>query len=71
MLVGGNVLGRLLMELRNEIRSGNNVTFEKISPPDVPNLLLMDARIESIHVSQSLDDAGRTPTLRFPPNLSA
>lgn len=41
LLVGANILGRLLMELREERRHANEDWLRTITPPDVPNLLLL------------------------------
>jgi type I restriction enzyme S subunit len=44
-LVGMNVLGRLLMELREELRSSNEEPLRRIEPPDLPDFLLYGKRI--------------------------
>ena len=47
-LVGANVLGRLLMELREELRTvGMDQPFS-VLPPDVPELLLLGKPIEGV-----------------------
>jgi len=45
MLVGRNVLGRLLMELREELRNSNGEPWETIKPPTVPQFLLYGSTI--------------------------
>jgi type I restriction enzyme, S subunit len=47
-LVGMNVLGRLLMELREVIRS-TNAPIVHVEPLDIPDFLLVDRQIEAIH----------------------
>ncbi len=47
VLVGQNILGRLLMELREELRLGdpyNNLRY--VNPPKIPNFLFLDTIIE-------------------------
>jgi len=47
-LVGMNVLGRLLMELREVIRSTNAPVLH-VGPLDIPDFLLLGRQIEAIH----------------------
>ena len=48
-LIGKNVLGRLLMELRNELRQQGPSAYTTISPPQVNNLLLLGTPITTTH----------------------
>jgi putative DNA methylase len=43
-LVGQNVLGRLLMELREQLRTNQSV-LERVDPPSVPNFVLLGKEI--------------------------
>jgi len=52
-LVGANVLGRLLMELREELRSPNSNLLKKVTPPDIPDLLLLDKRVETVEAQET------------------
>lgn len=47
-LVGMNVLGRLLMELREEIKEGKWDQMTKVYPPDIPNFRLYEKEIKII-----------------------
>lgn len=47
-LVGMNVLGRLLMELRHSLRSGDIGDLKHIEPLSIPNFLLFGKHIELI-----------------------
>jgi putative DNA methylase len=47
-LIGENVLGRLLMELREEIREGRKWPAEELRPLDIPNFLLYGRPIEPV-----------------------
>jgi type I restriction enzyme S subunit len=47
-LVGMNVLGRLLMELREEVRSGNGAALLRVDPLTIPDFLLSGKQIESV-----------------------
>jgi len=77
-LVGGNVLGRLLMELREEIKSGTELRF--LEPPAIPSFLLygkaiglFDFRTEQeIQRSQMVDKVQvhmKVPSLPLFPEL--
>ncbi len=46
-LVGANVLGRLLMELREELRAGLKAADVPTSPPHIPNLILLGIPLDS------------------------
>jgi type I restriction enzyme S subunit len=47
-LVGTNVLGRLLMELREAVRSQGRDAFRTVEPPDIPEFLLFGGPIGAI-----------------------
>lgn len=51
ILVGQNVLGRLLMELREELNQYPEGDFSKVNPPRIDNFLLLGRPIQSISVS--------------------
>jgi type I restriction enzyme S subunit len=46
-LVGMNVLGRLLMELREAVKSQGREAFRTVEPPDIPEFLLFGRPIEA------------------------
>lgn len=52
-LVGRNVLGRLLMELRDMIKQG--FELRRVEPPPVPNFLLFGAPVEVVDFRSSKD----------------
>jgi type I restriction enzyme S subunit len=47
-LVGMNVLGRLLMELRQQIQSGDKDVLRTVAHPDIPDFLLLGRRIGTV-----------------------
>ena len=47
-LVGMNVLGRLLMELREEVKAGRRGDLQRVEPLAIPNFLLAGRPIETI-----------------------
>lgn len=47
-LVGGNVLGRLLMELREELRGSHSDHLRRIEPPAISNFLLLGKPIGAV-----------------------
>ena len=49
-LVGMNVLGRLLMELREQLKSNEAKNLRSVKPLDIPNFLLFEKPIERIQV---------------------
>lgn len=53
-LVGMNVLGRLLMELRESVKARGPAGFQAIEAPDIPEFLLLDQPIGAVH-AQRLD----------------
>ncbi len=44
-LVGMNVLGRLLMELREQVQRGDRDALRNVTAPNIPNFLLLDRTI--------------------------
>ncbi len=68
-LVGANVLGRLLMELRQELRDDSAESLHLVKPPDVDQFLLYGETIrlesESRHTDMVAEDvsAGIVPNL--------
>ncbi|PPI80476.1 NADAR family protein [Marinobacter flavimaris] len=58
-LIGYNVLGRLLMELREELRERPNGDFTMINPPDIESFLLCGRPIEPIFARR---DNGKSPS---------
>ncbi len=47
-LVGMNVLGRLLMELREAVRSQGREALQMVQPPAIPEFLLFGRQIEAV-----------------------
>ena len=50
ILIGANVLGRLLMELRELVKSGE--VIEHVPPPEVEGFLFLGQRISTIRASE-------------------
>ncbi|MBV9074360.1 MAG: NADAR family protein [Acidobacteria bacterium] len=48
-LSGYNVLGRLLMELREDLRCHGAERFVEVMPPDIPEFLLLGKAIQPVH----------------------
>jgi type I restriction enzyme, S subunit len=48
LLVGSNLLGRLLMELRQQFRETNGDGFKQLDPPRIPNFLIYGEPIRAI-----------------------
>lgn len=67
-LVGMNVLGRLLMELREELKSDNAENLRSIQPLSIPNFMLFERPIEFIATNVNLEPA--RPPLTTEENLS-
>lgn len=61
-LVGRNVLGRLLMELRELIRAPEAESFLRVDPPRVPRCLLYGRPVVALEAPVNLATAAR-PTL--------
>ena len=49
-LIGSNLLGQLLMELREELENSNRKSFSRIKPLSIPDFLLYSRSIELIAV---------------------
>lgn len=47
-LLGQNILGRLLMELREELYGQETERLKCIRPPDIPNFLLLERPIQTV-----------------------
>ena len=52
LLEGANVLGRLLMELREELKIKKLENFLLVKPPDIPNFLLLGEPVGIISVNK-------------------
>lgn len=64
-LVGSNILGRLLMELREQLRGPQREQLRLIEPPDIPNLLLLGRPIKLLQkLSPAQQEAFPPPNLR-------
>lgn len=59
-LVGANVLGQLLMNLRHELKHGSSAALKTVSPPQLPDLLLVGKPIGVVKETQ--EASGTTPT---------
>ena len=66
-LVGMNVLGRLLMELRQELGSTNPDSLRFVTPPEIPNFLLLGHPIPSIAPPTESVDAKSMPAIPAEP----
>ena len=53
-LVGGNVLGRLLMELREELRGPNKQSLSQVATPNITNFLFLGKPIGTIEVRSDM-----------------
>ena len=47
-LVGMNVLGRLLMELREQLQGADKDALRKVAAPEVPDFMLLGKRIGTV-----------------------
>ena len=54
LLVGMNILGRLLMELRDKAREGGPGAFRLVPPPQLENFRLLDDPVETVVGSEAL-----------------
>ena len=52
-LVGNNVLGRLLMQLREQLKGDEAESLRFVKPPEIPDFLLFDQHIEPIQTSRT------------------
>ena len=55
-LVGKNVLGRLLMELREEVRQKGDSAFQKVEAPNIKNFLLFGEQIVEVRAADAARD---------------
>lgn len=53
-LIGANVLGRLLMELREDLKGPNSESLRNVLPLDIPNFLLFDKPINIVEERDSI-----------------
>ena len=51
-LVGQNVLGRLLMELREKLKGDSEGRLKTVPPLDIPDFLLLGKPIETVKVHE-------------------
>jgi len=65
-LVGKNVLGRLLMELRKELREFEARQLREVLPVDIPDFLLFGRPIETIQSSEAKRAEKRTTSSDTP-----
>jgi hypothetical protein len=62
-LIGQNVLGRLLMELREKLKDDTDGALKTVLPLGIPNFLLLGKPIETVTVINSSDAQKSQPTL--------
>lgn len=55
-LVGKNVLGRLLRELRDEFKSKQRESFKQVEPLSIPNFLLDGRQIQTVSAKIGISD---------------
>ena len=48
ILVGQNILGRLLMELREKLKGDTDEALKSVPPLSIPNFLLLDKPVETV-----------------------
>ena len=59
ILVCCNVLGRLLMELREEVRNASSKEWQKLEPPRIADFLLFDRPIGIVYKTDALGSRDR------------
>jgi ribA/ribD-fused uncharacterized protein len=69
-LVGINVLGRLLMELRNRLRSPDGRQLRTVQPLDIPNFLLNGQPIGEISLRKATGQPNKDASHRSNPRQS-
>jgi len=69
LLVGQNVLGRLLMELREELRDGKRWPAAELAPLDLPQFLLLGRPIEPVRADRAPTRPLRPAPKAAPPQL--
>jgi len=47
-LIGQNILGRLLMELREQLKSDTTEALKAVLPPNIPDFLLLGKPVETV-----------------------
>ena len=62
ILVGGNVLGRLLMELRRELLGPGQESLRAVDPPGIGDFLLLGREIGTISARDATFAASQPPT---------
>jgi type I restriction enzyme S subunit len=60
-LIGMNVLGRLLMELREAVKTQGRDAFRIVEPPDIPDFLLFGRPIGLVGESERMQEATAAP----------
>lgn len=63
ILVGQNILGRLLMELREKLKDDKEGALKVVSPLGIPDFLLLGKPIETVMAINSVACHNRQPTL--------
>jgi ribA/ribD-fused uncharacterized protein len=64
-LIGQNVLGRLLMELREQFKSDVKGNLKSVSPVNIPSFLLLGKPIEAISSSRVSSEDGLSQSALF------
>lgn len=67
-LVGCNVLGRLLMELREAIKKAPE-QLKSVPPPPIPDFRLYNEPIQTVYPVDIVIDNGESPTASQAPRL--
>lgn len=69
-LIGMNVLGRLLMELRQELASPNSECLRSVPVPDIPDLLLLGQPIRPINAGSPSPEELKRGIVRAEPDFA-
>lgn len=69
-LIGMNVLGRLLMELRQELASPNSECLKSVPVPDIPDFILLDEPIRPINAGSPSPEELKRGIVRAKPDFS-
>ena len=69
LLVGMNILGRLLMELRNKAQKGGLEAFRFVPPPDVDYFRLLDRNVGRVLGLQGVEECRPSSALSGNPEL--
>jgi type I restriction enzyme, S subunit len=67
-LVGMNVLGRLLMELREQLKSEDPESLKIVEPPPIPEFMLFQKPIEPVYAGRSAFNFGEGEDQKHRPN---